>query len=174
MTELGPTPARGRVISAVSVRWAIAGRAAEALPLAREAVEIARAHGDRDAEVEALNNVSVARANGGDLLGALAASRACLELALECGSRDLPRLYGNLATVEYDTGNLDAVVRYRREGSRSPSALATSSAADWLGCELAIDHFDLGDWDEALHEARVLLGGRTSAARCTTSTRSCD
>ncbi len=88
---LGPTPVRGRVISAVSVRWAIAGRAAEALPLAREAVDIARAHGDRDAEAEALNNVSVAQVNLGDLFGGLETARECLSLALECGATDLPR-----------------------------------------------------------------------------------
>ena len=160
VTGLGPTPVRGRVISAVSVRWAISGRAAEALPLAREAVEIARAHGDRDAEVEALNNVAVAQVNGGDLLGGLAASRACLELALECGARDLPRPYVNLATFEYDTGNLEAAARYHREGLALSERLGNRSGADWLGCELAIDHFELGDWDDALREARLLVGGR--------------
>ena len=64
VADTGPTPLRGRVVSAVAVRWAIAGRPDEALPLAREALEIARAHGDRDAEVEALNNVAVSQVNG--------------------------------------------------------------------------------------------------------------
>ena len=32
---------------------------------------------------------------------------------------------------------------------------------DWLGAELAIDHFELGLWDEALRDARLFAGGRS-------------
>ena len=158
---LGPTLVRGRVISAVSVRWAIAGRAAEALPLAREAVDIARAHGDHDAEAEALNNVSVAQVNLGDLFGGLETAHECLSLALECGASDLPRPYVNLATFEYDIGNLEAAARDHREGLALAERLGSKSGVDWLAAELALDHFELGRWDEALHDARLLAGGRS-------------
>ncbi len=161
VADTGPTPQRGRVVSAVSVRWAIAGRSAEALPLAREALEIARAHGDRDAEVEALNNVAVSQVNGGDRDGGRATAITCLTLALECGARDLPRPYVNLASFEYDMGNLEAAARYHREGLAFAERIGSKASIDWLGAELAIDHFELGLWDEALRDARLLAGGRS-------------
>jgi class 3 adenylate cyclase/tetratricopeptide (TPR) repeat protein len=158
---LGPTLQRGRVISAVALRWAIAGRAAEALPLALEALEIARAHGDLDAEAEALNNVAVSQVNGGDLEGGLITAQRCLALALECGARDLPRPYINLATFEYDMGNLEAAERYHREGLDLAERFGKKGAADWLEAELTIDRFELGHWDEALRDARHLADGRS-------------
>ena len=88
---MGPVAVQGRVISAVAASRAIGGRAHDALPLAREAVEIARAVGDRDAEAVALNNLSIVLAQSGDAAAATEAARAGAELALRIGSSDLPR-----------------------------------------------------------------------------------
>jgi class 3 adenylate cyclase/tetratricopeptide (TPR) repeat protein len=160
VADMGPTPTRGRTISAVAVRWALSGRAADGLPLAREAVEIARAHGDRDEEVRSLNNMSVALGGCGDLAGALESARGCLALALECGATDMPRPYINLATYEYDVGNLREALRLHREALELAERLDHRAGGDWLRAELVLDLFELGDWDEALHGVHELAGGR--------------
>jgi tetratricopeptide (TPR) repeat protein len=148
------------VLGLVAVRWSIGGRTAEALQLAREAVEIARANGDQDAEVEALNNLAVAQVNLGDLWGGLETSRACLELALECGASDLPRPYVNLATFEYDTGDLEAASRHHAEGLALAERLGHGASIDWLGAERVLDRYELGFWDEVLRDVRTLVGSR--------------
>ena len=158
VADVGPTSVRGRVLSAVAVRWAIAGRATDALPLAHEALEIARAHGDRTAEAEALTNAAVAEVNAGDLFGGLATAREGLQLALECGTSDLPRLYNNLASFEYSAGDLAAAERYFREGLALAERLGTGGIVDALTAAMAADHFDVGRWDEALELVRALVG----------------
>jgi tetratricopeptide (TPR) repeat protein len=160
VVDLGDAPTRGRVLAAASVRFAISGRAAEALPLAREAVAIARSHGDRDAETEALNNVAVALTNTGDLAGGLETARVCLELALACGSTDMPRPLINLATFEYDMGNLSEAARLHGEGLEFARRQENRSGADWLRAELALDDFELGNWDEAHRRIQEEAAGR--------------
>ncbi len=157
---VGPTSAHGRVLGLVSVRWAISGRVAEALPLAEEAVAIARLNGDQDSEAEALNNLSVVRASSGDLLGGLETGRQSLALALECGSSDLPRPYVNLATFELEAGEIAASVEHHREGLALAKRLGNRSGVDWLSAELALDAWVTGDWDAALADARGLSRGR--------------
>jgi tetratricopeptide (TPR) repeat protein len=158
VSGMGPTPVRGRVLSAVAVRWAISGRANEALPLAHEALEIARAHGDRTDEAEALTNAAVVEVNAGNLFGGLETAREGLELALECGTSYLPRLYNNLASFEYSVGDLAAAGQYIREGLALAERLGTGGIVDALTAALAGDYFDAGRWDEALELVRTLIG----------------
>ena len=173
VADTGPTSLRGRVISAVAVRWAIAGRPDEALPLAREALEIARAHGDRDAEVEALNNVAVSQVNGGDLEGGRATAQACLALALECGARDLPRPYVNLATFEYDMGNRRGRRRVpprRPRARRAPREQGERGLVGSRARDRPLRARPLGRGAAAMPGSLQAVGA--NAGHCTTSTRS--
>ena len=141
--------------------WRCGGRSrvgrTQALPLAREAVEIARANADQEAEAEALNNLAVTYANVGDVEQAFATAKTGLALGLECGSSDLTRLYVNLATFEFDRGNLAEVTNYHRDGLALSVRTGNVASVDWLRAEIAIDAYELGQWDEAQAEASAVL-----------------
>ncbi len=157
VADMGPTASRGRVVGAVAVRWAISGRAAQALPLAREAVEIARANADQEAEAEGLNNLAVTYANAGDIERAVSTAQSGLALGLECGSSDLMRLYTNIATFEFDRGNLSEVSGYHRDGLALSERTGNAAGVDWLRAETAIDAYELGNWDEAQAQTSTVL-----------------
>ena len=149
VADVGPTPERGRVLALVAGRRAITSNAsAETLQLAAEAVEIARAHGDRAAETEALNNLALGHSNGGDIGAALEVGRRALELALECGSSDVVRCYNNLATYEFHAGELDTAVRHHHEGLELARRVGHKALAQHLEAEIVLDAFMAGDWHE--------------------------
>jgi class 3 adenylate cyclase/tetratricopeptide (TPR) repeat protein len=163
VADMGDSSARGRVLSAVAVRWAINGRGSASLPLAQDAVEIARAHRDPDAEAEALNNLSVAYSAIGDIAAALESGKAALALGLECGASDLPRIYVNVATFYSAVGDGVAVRAHHRDGLALCLRLGNVAAAEWLRAEIALDSFESGAWDESLADARSLLESHRAA-----------
>ena len=108
------------------------GRPEEALPLAEEAVAIARALGDRGAEAHALNSLSIAQANAGQLEQGLASVTRALELALEIGSADTPRCYVNAASLEWESGRLVTAARLHADGLALAQRLDNTAFTDWL------------------------------------------
>jgi hypothetical protein len=120
------------------------------LPLAEQAVVIARELGDAAGEAEALNTLSVVLHNLGEFDAALETSRAALQLGLESGSNDVTRCHINLATFYYEGGELRAAATTRREGLAHAKRMGNKSQVDWLVAELALDDYELGSWDEAL------------------------
>jgi DNA-binding CsgD family transcriptional regulator/tetratricopeptide (TPR) repeat protein len=159
-----PSPERafslGSLAGALMVDW----RNAESLPIAEEALALARRVGAREAEVRALTVI------GGDLayLGrpeeGLVHFRQALQLAEEIGDRiGLERAYVNctdaltmLGRLRESVGlghtGLEAMRRYGIE-----SALLVSNQVEAL---LAI-----GDWDEAERLSAAALRGITSSFR---------
>jgi class 3 adenylate cyclase/tetratricopeptide (TPR) repeat protein len=157
VADVGPTAARSEVLSTVAVRMAIMGRPEEALPLGEEAVAIARALGDRRAEAHALNSLSVAQANAGRLEQGLASVRRALELALEIGSPDTPRCYVNVASLEWERGELLTASRFHADGLALAQRLDNTAFTDWLQREVVIDAAMLGEWDDAVRIGRECL-----------------
>ena len=141
---------RGRVLAMVAGRRAIIGTGSvdETRQLAAEAVEIARMHGDRAAEAEALNNLALADSNGGDTRAALDTGRRALELALECGASDVVRCFNNLATYEVDAGELDASSSAPPRRARLAVRLGHKALAQHLEVEVVLDAFVSGAWAE--------------------------
>ncbi len=157
IADSGPTAARSEVLSQVAARLAIMGRPEEALPLAEEAVAIARGLGDRGAETHALNSLSIAQANAGQLEQGLTSVRRALELALEIGSADTPRCYVNAASLDWESGRLMTASRLHAEGLALAQRLDNTAFTDWLRRELVLDAAVLGSWDEAVRGGRACL-----------------
>jgi tetratricopeptide (TPR) repeat protein len=160
VAEAGPTTTRGRVLATVAARWTIGGRPREALPLAEEAVSIARANGNPSAEAEALSSLSVALTGADDLVRGAETARHALELALLCGSGDAGRCYANAATFDLELGNVERAAELHREGLALMQRLGNQVYGEWLAAEVALDNYDLGAWDEAVRDARAQLSAR--------------
>jgi tetratricopeptide (TPR) repeat protein len=152
-----PTAGRAEVLANVAVRRAIGGRTAEALPLAEEAVEIARACADGGVEAQALSALAVTQLEEGLLDEAVDAIRRSLELALESGSWDTPRSYVNAATIELEAGRVEASAALLREGMELSRRFENTASADWLARELVLSDCLTGQWDDALDGARSAL-----------------
>ncbi len=154
---VGPTRERADVLSHVSVRKAIMGHPEEALPLAEEAVSVARAQSDGAIEAQALNALAVALALVGRLEEGLEVVHRSLRLAQEAASFDTPRSYVNASSLEAEAGHLETAATLHREGLALAQRFENVAFVDWLGRELVIDSFELGEWDEALAGAQSHL-----------------
>jgi class 3 adenylate cyclase/tetratricopeptide (TPR) repeat protein len=152
-----PSPERAEVLSSVAIRRAISGDAERALPLAEEAVAVARECGNPMAEAHALNSFGVALAGHGRLEEGIAAARRSLELALESGSFDAPRSYVNASSLEYEAGLIASSSQLIREGLALSERYENVAFVDWLRREVVIHAAMRGEWDEALAGARACL-----------------
>ncbi|MGI8972586.1 MAG: AAA family ATPase, partial [Gaiella sp.] len=157
VADAGPNTARGTVLEFVAIRYAISGDGWKALPLAEEALAIARAVGDSTLETAALNTLGVSRASVGQIEQGIADTRAALELALATGSWDVSRCYVNFASLSFELGDLETASRVRLEGIAHAQRSGNGQFVRWLRAEIAIDSFAAGDWDEALGLGETLL-----------------
>jgi DNA-binding NarL/FixJ family response regulator/tetratricopeptide (TPR) repeat protein len=157
-----PSPERAYALGSLAGGLMVDGRHAESLPIAEQALALARGIGAREAEVRALTVL------GGDLayLGrgeeGLAHFRQALQLAEEIGDRiGLERAYANCTDALTMLGRPRESARLAQSGLEATrrygieSALLVSNRIEAL---LAI-----GDWDEAETLSAVALRRITSS-----------
>jgi ATP/maltotriose-dependent transcriptional regulator MalT len=157
-----PSRARARVLAARGQALMLTAHYADAVDCCREAIEIARRTGARQAEGHALNTLGVGLGHLGESEEAVAQLRAAREIAEEVGDLDdLARAHLNLADV--------LVTSLCRPAEAVEIALAGAERCRALGMArdygvslqtvAAIGLFELGRWDEAdalLREAAAL------------------
>jgi DNA-binding CsgD family transcriptional regulator/tetratricopeptide (TPR) repeat protein len=118
-----PTPARGRVLAALAQVLMLVGDARDSRTLAEQAIEIARAVGDRAVEAHALNTMGVDIASLGDRERGIAALRESLAIEQELGPSDnLHRSYTNLADLLDQDGAVEDAIELSLEASRQSRA----------------------------------------------------
>jgi DNA-binding CsgD family transcriptional regulator/tetratricopeptide (TPR) repeat protein len=123
-------------------------RYGEGIRVSRETLEVARAIGDRDVEVRALNVLGTALGGRGDVEDGAAALREAREIARDAGfPREVTAAYINLADVLHLNGHTAAALEVAQEGLQS-SAPGTR-AHDWLTLNVAELSYYLGRWAEA-------------------------
>jgi DNA-binding CsgD family transcriptional regulator len=156
-----PSPERAYALGSFAGGLMVASRYAESLPIAEQALELARAVGARAAEVRALTVL------GGDLayLGrgaeGVAHFRRALQLAEEIGGIDLERAYVNFTDALTMLGRPRESARLAQTGLETlhrhgiESSLLVSNRIEAL---LAI-----GDWDEAERLSAAALSRITSS-----------
>jgi DNA-binding CsgD family transcriptional regulator len=157
-----PSPERAYALGSLAGGLMVDWRHAESLPIAEQALALARRVGAREAEVRALTVI------GGDLayLGrgeeGVAHFRQALQLAEEVGDRiGLERAYANCTDALTMLGRLRESARLARSGLEAlrrygiESALLVSNQIEAL---LAI-----GDWDEAEELSAAALRRMTSS-----------
>ena len=112
------SPAKARVLSQVARYRAIAGDTEPAISAGQEALAIAEQLGLDELRAHALNNISVAKSNSGDLAGAISDLEQSIEIALAINSPEAARGYNNLSVFHWVSGNGRGGLRLRREALR--------------------------------------------------------
>lgn len=147
-----PTTVSVRVRSALATAEVRAGRYRDALRIAEQAVEQARALGARAEEGRALNSVGLATAMLDDPAAGEAALGESLRIATEVGHlEDMLRAYGNLGVCLDHAGELARAVEAMTTGLDKARALGVlhTRQAGVLGNNAGVALFRLGRWDEA-------------------------
>jgi ATP/maltotriose-dependent transcriptional regulator MalT len=123
-------------------------RFGDAIRVARESLEGARAIGARDVEVRALNVLGTALGNRGDVEEGAAALREARETAREAGlPREVTAAYSNLADVLHVSGRTADALAVAQEGLETSAP--NTSAHDWLTMNVVEFSYYLGRWAEA-------------------------
>jgi len=149
---------RARLLSSKAKVRMLAGRYRQGEQVAREALEAARAAGDREAESQSLNALGVCLAELGALEDGIAALKEATAIAKEDDRPgDLASAYTNLSDVLHLHGRGREALAVALEGLAQPGI--SRAATDWLSTAIAEVSFDLGDWASAdahlpVHERR--------------------
>jgi DNA-binding CsgD family transcriptional regulator/tetratricopeptide (TPR) repeat protein len=114
-----PSPERANVLASLAQVLMLRGDLAESLELAEQAIEIARAAGDRITEAHALNTKGVDIASLGDRATGIAHLREALEIEEGLGTTDnLQRTYTNLSDLLDQDGSVQEGLDFALEGVR--------------------------------------------------------
>jgi DNA-binding CsgD family transcriptional regulator/tetratricopeptide (TPR) repeat protein len=146
-----PTSERARVLASLAQVRMLIGHIDDSRALAEEAIEIARAVGDRAVESHALNTLGVDIGALGDRERGIAALREALAIELERGATDdLHRAYTNLGDILDQDGKLDESIALALEGvEMARQAGTTRNWAAFLLSEAAKRCCRLGRLEEA-------------------------
>jgi DNA-binding CsgD family transcriptional regulator/tetratricopeptide (TPR) repeat protein len=143
----GQWPERATVLAAQTRALMLAGRYDAAVARSREALESARATGNRAAQAGALDALGFCLVHLGEVEEGEAALRAAMQLAREDGRlEDLGRGYGNLSEALFLAGRAEDGRRLAHAGL---AEVADAQQCRWLSLELSAIDFHLGNWDAA-------------------------
>lgn len=126
----------------------VADRYRKALEVAREALAMARALGDRDSEAAGLGAIGVARMNLGDS-GGVADLERCIALYQEQGSPNVIAWQNNLAYSRAILGDLRRCSAARRAALEAAEHFGSARTLRWLELERVAEHYWSGHWDQA-------------------------
>ena len=159
-----PSPERAYSLGSLAGVLMVAWRHAESLPIAEQALALARRVGAPEAEVRALTVLGVDLAHLGRAEEGLAQIRPTLQLAEEVGDRvGLERAYGNFTDVLTRLGRPRESARLGREGLEAIRRYGITSTL--LICNQVEALLAVGAWDEADRLSAAALRGITSSFR---------
>ena len=154
-----PSAERALVVGALAQVRMLVGQIEVSLELAEEAIEIARAVGDRAVESHALNTLGVDIGALGDRERGIAALRESLAIELQrLSSDDLHRAYTNLGDMLDQDGQVEEAIELALEGMEK--ARETGTTRSWAGfllAEAAKRCWRLGRLDDAQRLVRQAL-----------------
>ena len=153
-----PSKERAEVLAAHARVLMLLGRLPEARASGAEALEIARAIGDRLVEASVLNTLGPAHATG-DMDQDRANLRLAREIAEELGAvEEVGRSYVNESHLLEELGRLEEAVAVGLEGiARARELGAQRMYGDYLAADAADRLLSLGDWQEATRLAADVL-----------------
>jgi tetratricopeptide (TPR) repeat protein len=148
--DIPSSPAKATVLSEVSRYHMLADRAAEAIQVGREALEMAAEFGLDEVRAHALNNIGTSRINLGDTAG-FSDLEQSIEISDELGSPESLRGYNNLFSNHVCIGNLRRAAAAARAGVSVAERFGnTGTSARWLRFERVHVAYWEGQWDQAL------------------------
>ena len=159
-----PSPERAYSLGSLAGVLMVAWRHAESLPIAEQALALARRVGAPEAEVRALTVLGVDLAHLGRAEEGLAQIRPTLQLAEEVGDRvGLERAYGNFTDVLTRLGRPRESARLGQEGLEAIRRYGITSTL--LTCNQIEALLAVGDWDEADRLSAAALRGIAASSR---------
>jgi DNA-binding CsgD family transcriptional regulator/tetratricopeptide (TPR) repeat protein len=159
-----PSPERAYSLGSLAGGLMVAWRHAESLPIAEQALALARRVSAPEAEVRALTVLVVDLALLGRAKEGLALIRPTLQLAEEVGDRGgLERAYGNFIDVLKRLGRPRESARLGWEGLEAIRRYGITSTL--LICNQVEALLAVGDWDEADRLSAAALRGIASSFR---------
>jgi class 3 adenylate cyclase len=157
VAAVAASPAKARVLAEISRQHVLGGSAAEGLPLAQQAFEMAQSLGLTEIAARALDNVAIARHDGGDFDGARRDIERSIELALSVNSPEAARAYNNLASFVWSLEGPASATGVFQEALRAAERLGNALVARFTAGVLPWLRYIQGDWDEALAGADAAL-----------------
>jgi len=140
---------RATLLSQLAKKRMVQARLTEAKDDAEEAIAIARASGNREAEGRALNALGTALGMQGDVETGVRLLRESLDIASELGlAMDMGGAWVNIADVLNIAGRTREALEVAREGLDAESN-SPWRTVDWLRLSMAEYLYYLGDWHEA-------------------------
>jgi len=140
---------RATLLSQLAKKRMLQSRVTETKEGAEEALAVARASGNREAEGRALNALGTVIGVGGDPDAGVKMLRESLAIARELGLPwDEGGAWVNIADVLHLAGRTKEAIEVAREGLEAESH-GPWRTVDWFGLTIADCSFHLGEWDEA-------------------------
>jgi len=140
---------RATLLSQLAKKRMVQVRLTEAKDDAEEALAIARASGNREAEGRSLNALGTSIGMQGDVEAGVQLLRESLDIARELGHEmDMGGAWVNIADVLNLAGRTREALEVAREGLEAEASTPWRTV-DWLRLSIAEYLYYLGDWDEA-------------------------
>ncbi len=164
-----PSEERARVLAGYAQILMLAARYSESLPVAREAIAMARALGNRQIEGHAMASEGTGLAQIGDAVAGVAILREAIAIAEEIREvDDLGRAYSCLSTAIMLDGDFEEAAEVSLEGARIMSHVGLGGPGGYgvfhtLNAVEAWYH--LGRWDDALRLAEEVSPHATGVGR---------
>jgi tetratricopeptide (TPR) repeat protein len=129
----------------------------EAIPVAREALEIADELGLKELRAYALNMIGSTRVFLGDPGGIEDLEQALVEALSAKSPTEIIRAYSNLGSNSILLGDLERGFEYQANGLEMAERFGNVFRMRWLRVERAIQDYMTGEWDDALRAADAIL-----------------
>jgi ATP/maltotriose-dependent transcriptional regulator MalT len=140
---------RATLLSHLAKKRMVQIRLTEAKDTAEEALAVARASGNREAEGRALNALGTAIGMQGDVEAGVQLLHESLDIATELGEQmDMGGAWVNIADILNLAGRTPEALEVAREGLDAESSRPWRTVA-WLRLSIAEFLYYLGEWDEA-------------------------
>jgi tetratricopeptide (TPR) repeat protein len=159
-----PSRSKATVLRGCSWHLMVADRHAEALPVARQALAMARTLKLGHLEADALGIIGAARINLGDP-GGLADLERCVALCEELGSSLTVSWHLNLANSRSILGDLHGCAAALAAAKPTAERLGSARGLRWLQLERAPGCYWSGRWDEAMAIADAVAAEAADGAR---------
>jgi ATP/maltotriose-dependent transcriptional regulator MalT len=144
-----PTPARAHLLSELAKKRMLQARFSESEEVAKEAMAVARAVGDRESEGRALNALGTATGVQGDPDRGVELLRESLAIARELGlTMEEGGAWVNIADILNLAGRTQEALEIAREGLEAEVDHPWRTV-DWLRLSMSEFNYHLGNWDEA-------------------------
>jgi class 3 adenylate cyclase/tetratricopeptide (TPR) repeat protein len=156
LEQAGPSRAKAFVLANLAAALSMAGDLNEAIRAGRQALVMADDLGADELRARARNHLGIARVLDGDL-GGVADLEHAVAIAEQANSPQTALAYNNLASTLVLLGGLARGYELRAKAREAAERFGLAHELRVLGGERVLEHYWMGRWDAALHDAEQFL-----------------